>query len=149
MRGLFTGCSFLQGTSTCSIVVLHGQQGDNLHHHGCLQGLQGNPCSVSWITTSLSSRSPPLGAHRALSHTFPPHSSLTVQRFALSYTGFPCGSAVVAAGLSCALQWVGQSLLEPAVSGSGQPRPLLTEAALQPPARAWAPLHSVHLLPLS
>ncbi|KAK4823233.1 hypothetical protein QYF61_000093 [Mycteria americana] len=44
---------------------------------------------------------------------------------------FP-GSTTVAAGLSRALRWVGWSRLEPAVSGTGQPRPLLTEAALQP-----------------
>ncbi|KAK4824400.1 hypothetical protein QYF61_014060 [Mycteria americana] len=46
------------------------------------------------------------------------------------------GSTTVAAGLSRALQWVGWSWLEPAVSGTGQPRPLLTEAALQPPLPA-------------
>ncbi|KAK4832711.1 hypothetical protein QYF61_025172 [Mycteria americana] len=46
--------------------------------------------------------------------------------------GYHVGTAIVAEGLSRALRWVGWSRLEPAVSGMGQPRPLLTEAALQP-----------------
>lgn len=93
---------------------------------------RGQPVPV-WSLQEIPAGAPPpplpLGARRAVSHTFP----LTAgQRFALSYTGFPHGSAVVAVGLSCALWWVGWSRLEPAVSGSGQPQPLLTEAALQP-----------------
>lgn len=39
-----------------------------------------------------------------------------------------------AEGVRGALQWGGWSWLEPALSGMGQPRPLLTGAAPQPPA---------------
>lgn len=46
----------------------------------------------------------------------------------------------MAEGLHHALQWIHWNRLELAVSGTGQPRPLLTEAALQfPTASAWAP----------
>ena len=46
----------------------------------------------------------------------------------------------MAAGLSCALRWVSWSHLELAVSGTGQPRPLLTESTPAIPiASAWAP----------
>jgi len=45
----------------------------------------------------------------------------------------------MAAGLGRALRWGGWRQLELAVSGMGQPRPLLTEATPQPPASAWAP----------
>jgi len=41
---------------------------------------------------------------------------------------------------------VGWSRLEPAVFGMGQPRPLLTEATLQPlTVSAWAPAYSAHV----
>lgn len=32
--------------------VLHGLQGDNLHHYGLHHGLQGNLCSRAWTTSS-------------------------------------------------------------------------------------------------
>ncbi|KAK4826265.1 hypothetical protein QYF61_006712 [Mycteria americana] len=38
------------------------------------------------------------------------------------------GATLLAEGLSCALQWARWNRLEPAVSGTGQPWPLLTEA---------------------
>jgi len=41
-------------------------------------------------------------------------------------------------GMGRALQWGHWSQLKPAVSGTGQPWLLLTEAALQPPANTWA-----------
>ncbi|KAK4830245.1 hypothetical protein QYF61_009312 [Mycteria americana] len=58
--------------------------------------------------------------------------------FALSKICFPQDATTLAAGLSRALGWVPWSRLEPAVSGTGQPRPLLTEAPAAPTASTWA-----------
>ncbi|KAK4827402.1 hypothetical protein QYF61_017807, partial [Mycteria americana] len=68
LHGLSTGCSFLQGTSTCSgmgscmgysvdicsIMVLLGLRGDNLRHCGLHHRLQGSLCSSAWSTSSSS-----------------------------------------------------------------------------------------------
>lgn len=43
------GHSLLQSTST---VVLHGLQGNSLHHHGIHDGLQENLSSSAWSTSS-------------------------------------------------------------------------------------------------
>lgn len=45
----------------------------------------------------------------------------------------------MAEGLSCALQWVHWDWLELAMSGMGQPRPLLAECTLQTPPLSPTP----------
>jgi len=89
LHGLSKGCSFPQGTFTCSGVesstgcrvdicsglVLHGLQGDNLLHHGLHHGLQGNLCSGGWSTSSPSILTG-LSVCRVVSLTYS-HSSLT------------------------------------------------------------------------
>lgn len=71
-----------------------------------------------------------------LAHLLSNHGVLPVQCFALSYIHFPRGAAILAAGPSHAVWWGHWSWLELAVSGTGQPRPLLTEEPLLP-----APCH--------
>lgn len=64
------------------------------------------------------------------------HSSLTVQHFTLSHTGLSWGTAIVAAGFSCALwsvRWSWKWLC------SAQSLPLPNKATLQPPHQ-----HPVH-----
>jgi len=59
----------------CSTMVLHGQQWDNLYHHGLHHGLQGNLCSDAWTTYSTCFFTD-LGVCRVVSLTYS-HSSLT------------------------------------------------------------------------
>ena len=119
---------------TWSTVVLHGLPGDNLHHHGLLQELQGTFC---WGTCSTSS--PPAALPSGLAGLFLtlffPHSSLPGSVLPFLTHVFPKappswlrGSAVPCGGSSGA-SW---SQLEPVVSGLGQPQPLLTEAPAAP-----------------
>jgi len=82
----------------------------------------GDPCSGTWSTTSICSRSL-LGARKAVPLTADHH-------FGLPYPESPRGATIAAAGLSCALRWGCWSWLEAAVSSTGQLWPPLT---LQPP----------------
>ena len=83
-HGISKDCSFLQDISTwhdvgssigcsvdiCSTVDLHVLQGHSLHHHCLLHGLQGNLCSGTWSTSSLSFTD--LGVCRVVSHILTP-----------------------------------------------------------------------------
>jgi len=71
-HGLFTGCSFYQGTSTCSTVDLHGLQEDNLRHRGLHHGLQGNLCSGTEAPPSPPSLLTLMSAELFLSHILTP-----------------------------------------------------------------------------
>lgn len=82
LAGLSMGCSFLQLISTCSGVgtsmgcrvticssmVFQELEGNNLHHHGALHGLQGNLFSSAWSTASFTY----LGVCRVVSHFLAP-----------------------------------------------------------------------------
>jgi len=69
-------CWVLHGLQAgiCSTTDLHGLQGHSLPHHGLQNGLQGNPCSGTWSTSS-PSFSTDLGVYRVGSLTYS-HSSL-------------------------------------------------------------------------
>ena len=54
----------------------------------------------------------------------------------LSHIHLHLGAAVLAEGLSCALQWVRWTQLKASVSGTGQPWSLLTEATPEAPSSA-------------
>lgn len=70
LRGLPSGCSLLQGVSTCcSSAALCGLQRDRLLHQGPLHGLQGNLGSGT-LGTSPSSSSSCTGVCRAVSLLF-------------------------------------------------------------------------------
>ena len=90
---------------------------------------------------------PLIPSSSAGSLTFPPPAPAFS---ALPYTCFPRGTTILAEGLSCALRWVRWNGLELAVFSMGQPRPLLTEAALQPPTTktlSCTPcVHHVHIV---
>lgn len=109
-----TGCfgvgpfvHLLPGACSCSVLLLRAP----------LQGIQWDTRKTSSFF-SFSSSPSLLAAHRAF-----PHSFLTArQRFSLSY---PCGSGGVP---PCPVA----GLLEPAVSGTWQPRLLLAEAPAAP-----------------
>ena len=119
----------------CSIVVLHGLQGDNLHYHCLLHG------SRTW-RTSLSSYFTDLGVCIVVSLTFS-HSSLAaaVQRF-LPFLEYGVTEALPTLLMSSGLA-SSRSTLEPAVTGSvqhgGSYWQLLTEAtpAALPLPKPW------------
>ena len=67
-----------------SAMVLHGPQGDNVHHHGLHHRLQGNLCSGTWSTSSPSFFTD-LGVCRVVSLTYC-HSSLPA---AVAHQCFP------------------------------------------------------------
>jgi len=64
-------CGVLHGLQVdiCSIVDLHGLEGDSLPHHGLHHRLQGNLCSGAWSIASLSFFTD-LGIYRVLSLTY-------------------------------------------------------------------------------
>jgi len=152
---VFMGFSFLQGISTlsiirsspdcsvhiCSTVVLHGLQGDNLHHHDLLHMLQGNICSGAWNISS-DSFFTDLGVYVVLSLTFS-HSSLSeLQSSVLLFLECPfpeappfqlLGSAVPCSGVAGA-SWNHLCLTW------GSPGLSSQRLLFRPPAAsAWAP----------
>lgn len=74
-----------------------------------------------------------LGACWALSHRFFLSSNRPCSILPFLKDAFPRGTTSSAEELSHVLRWVPWSCLGPAMSVAGQPQPLLTEAALQPP----------------
>jgi len=129
--GVSTGCSFSYLISTCSgvgccrgcsvdicsTVVLLEWQGDDLHYHGLLHGLQGNLCSSSWNISSSFSH---FGLCRAVfSHSLPFFSqSVFLNVF---FNTFSRSATILGEGLKCVLRWVCWSWLETDSPHKGHP----------------------------
>lgn len=100
----------------------------SLLQHGCFSQAVGKSLPWCWAAPLLPHLLT-LVLHLLLLTLFVLSSSLSVvSKF--PYKCFPWVTAVMAAGLSCALKWVPWSHLEPAVSSPGLP---LTGVTLQPP----------------
>ena len=99
-----------------SAMVLHGPQGDNLHHHGLHHRLQGNLCSGTWSTSSPSFFTD-LGVCRVVSLTFSHSSLLAAAQHFLPFPKYVVTEALPALLIGSALA-SGGSVLEPAVTGS-------------------------------
>ena len=118
-----------------------------LLQHGVFCGLQRNLCSSAW-STSFPSFFSDLGAHRIVSHSFPPLLLLTVlvECFRLSYTRFPevplsqlLVSAVPCAGLVRAgWNWLCRARGNPGLSSPHRGHPAA-------PLAASAHLYPIHI----
>jgi len=98
-----------------------------LLHRGLIQGLQGKPCSGTWSPSSPPSSLTLVSAGLLLSHSaLTAHCLCSVLLF-LKYI-FPKMPPPWLRGSARPCRGVGWSWLEPSVSGTGQPWPLLTEA---------------------
>lgn len=93
-------------------------------HHG----LWGSICSGTW-----SSSSSDLGVPSAVSHSFCSLPFYLCGVVCSSLTVFSPRATILAEGLSCVLLWVFWIWMEPPVSSTGQPPPLLTKATLAAP----------------
>lgn len=122
--------------------VLHGLQGDNLHHHAPLHGLQKGPCSDARSTSS--SFSHLAGLFLTFFVTPLSHSCCAVFCPFLHRLSQRCHH--FAHGAQPCTAMGGLEPTRTAVSGMGQPRQLLTGAALQPPLSVPAHLHLVQHL---
>lgn len=139
---LSTGCSLLQCISSCC-----GVGSSTSHSMGICSGMV---LSTGCREMPAAQWSPPGAAGDLCSAYGAPPPALTAGLFLTLFSSLlflshcctaflpflnclPRGTTTVAEVLSCALQWVHWSQLELAVSSARQSKPLLTEAALQPP----------------